>query len=150
MKIKETAIHPAGEAGRLHSRKKAEGMSFRDVFSKVAGKADQAPGSAGLNNAAPLYSIDALAALGTDTRLQGVARAEELIALLDQYRMALADPKKTLKDAGILLNSAGEKVRQLDPVIQGLPSDDPLKRLLNETGVIIAVETIKFNRGDYI
>jgi hypothetical protein len=150
MKIKETVNHSAGEVGRLQPRKKAEGASFRDVFSKVAGKADQAPASAGLNNAAPLSSIDALAALGTDTRLQGVARAEELIALLDQYRIVLTDPKKTLKDAGLLLNSADEKVRQLDPVIQGLPSGDPLKRLLNETGVIIAVETIKFNRGDYL
>lgn len=150
MKIKETVNHSAGEVGRLQPRKKAEGASFRDVFSKVAGKADQAPASAGLNNAVPLSSIDALAALGTDTRLQGVARAEELIALLDQYRIVLTDPKKTLKDAGLLLNSADEKVRQLDPVIQGLPSGDPLKRLLNETGVIIAVETIKFNRGDYL
>lgn len=149
MKIKETVNHSAGEAGRLQPRKKAEGTSFRDVFSKVAGKADQAPASAGLNNVTSLSSIDALAAPGTDTRLQGVARAEELIALLDQYRMVLADPKKTLKDAGLLLNSADEKVRQLDPIIRGLPSGDPLKRLLNETGVIVAVETIKFNRGDY-
>ena len=150
MKIKETVTHLPGGASRLQPGKKIEGASFRDVFSKVAGKADQTPASAGLNNAPPLSSIEALAAPGTDTRLRGVARAEELIALLDQYRMALADPKKTLKDAGLLLNSAGEKVRQLDPVIQGLPSGDPLKRLLNETGVIIAVETIKFNRGDYL
>jgi|GEM_PF-2037205 len=150
MKIKETVTHLPGGAGRLQPGKKTEGASFRDVFSKVAGKADQAPASAGLNNAAPLSSIDALAALGTDTRLQEVARAEELVALLDQYRMTLADPKKTLKDAGLLLDSAGEKVKQLAPVIQGLPSNDPLKRLLNETGIIIAVETIKFNRGDYL
>lgn len=150
MKIKETVIHSPGEAGRLQPGKKAEGASFRDVFSKVAGKANQAPASAGLNNAPPLSSIDALAALGTDTRLQGVARAEELVVLLDQYRMTLADPQKTLKDASLPLNSAGEKVRQLDSIIQGLPSGDPLKRLLNETGVIIAVETIKFNRGDYL
>jgi hypothetical protein len=31
-----------------------------------------------------------------------------------------------------------------------LPPNDPLRRILDEIGVLAAVETEKFNRGDYV
>ena len=77
-----------------------------------------------------------------------VARLESAQELLAQYTEALGDPTQSLKDVDSLVKEMEEKSAGLGKLADELPSG-PLKSLVNDTAVLMAVEAVKFNRGDY-
>ncbi len=150
MKIDETLNRSVSDVSQSRPAKKVDGPCFSDIFGKAVEKTEQTSFGQELNGPVSVPLTDPVSATALDTRLNGMVRGEELITLFDQYCTALADPKRTLKDVGLMLDSVSEKAKQLDPIIQSLPSDDPLRKILNEANIAVAVETIKFNRGDYL
>jgi len=77
-------------------------------------------------------------------------RIENLIALLDQYRLKLADPGVTLRNIDPIIKKIHQETENLTPVLDSLPQDKDLKNIINQTLVTASLEVGKFYRGDYI
>ncbi len=100
----------------------------------------------------PAYAIQVLS--GSEQihqiRSQSVARAENTLTILEQYQKAVGDPQLTLKNVNHLVQSLSQEVNSLNRLSEKLPSSDPLQKIMNEIGIVSAVEIEKFNRGEYI
>ncbi len=79
-----------------------------------------------------------------------VGRTEQFLDLLEQYQAKLMDPQASLKDVHPLIEKLESEKDALAPFMDSLPQGDELKDILNNALVSATVETIKFNRGDYV
>ncbi len=79
-----------------------------------------------------------------------VEKADFLLNLLDEYRSGLEDPSKSLKELDSLLTDLKTEQESLMSFVDLFPDGDELKGVVNETLINITVESIKFDRGDYL
>ncbi len=131
-------------------RKQVQGTSFSDALAGAVQRADRTEAPTQAGQVPAVFRVECVTAPGMSARMQGLAKGDELVSLLDQYGTALGDSGRTLRDVGQILDSVNEKVKEFGLAVQRLPGDDPLRGLLRQTEIIAAVETIKFNRGDYL
>lgn len=75
---------------------------------------------------------------------------EKAFDQMENYAAALGDENKSLKDIAPLADGLKKTASQLDELSRRLPDGDPLKGLASEAAVLATVESMKFNRGDYI
>ena len=83
-------------------------------------------------------------------RSQGVKKAENTLNILEQYQKAVGDPQMALKKVNRLVESLSQEVEGLNRLSEKLPTSDPLQKIMNEIGIVSAVEIEKFNRGEYV
>ena len=100
----------------------------------------------------PAYAIQALSGPEQIDQIRslGVERAENTLTILEQYQKAMDDPQLTLKNVDRLVQSLSQEVSGLNRLSEKLPNSDPLQKIMNEIGIVSAVEIEKFNRGEYI
>ena len=79
-----------------------------------------------------------------------IDRVENLLNVLGEYQQKLKDPHFSLKEIDPLVKQLEKEKENLAPVLDSLVEDDGLKDILNQALVTSSLETIKFNRGDYI
>ena len=79
-----------------------------------------------------------------------IDRVENLLNVLNEYQQKLKDPHFSLKEIDPLVKQMEKEKENLAPVLDSLLEDDGLKDILNQALVTSSLETIKFNRGDYI
>jgi hypothetical protein len=79
-----------------------------------------------------------------------VERTEQFLDLLEQYQTKLMDPQARLKDLHPLIKKLENEKDAPALLMDSLPQGDELKDILNNALVAATVETIKFNRGDYV
>ena len=97
----------------------------------------------------PLNGIQMITSPKSD-KLSAIDRIENLIGLLDQYRQQLADPSTTLKNIDPIIRKIDQETENMAPVLDSLPDDEDLKKIINQTLVTASLEVSKFYRGDYI
>ncbi|MCU0579959.1 MAG: hypothetical protein MUF69_10500 [Desulfobacterota bacterium] len=156
MDIKEIGgayLPPAPLAKKEGSQESEFQKIFQDVRQAAGGSGPA--GTAETTGIVPGFEIGPLNGVLEIQELQplqsrGIAATENTLALLDQYRRALADPAQTLKEINPLVQSLSEKVTDLQSLAQGLAPGDPLKTIIQEVGTLSAVEVEKFNRGEYV
>jgi hypothetical protein len=136
-------------------------------FQKLLEKANSNTGLAGPSNAAtfskgvgeippdPASVIQTLnflveSAGVSRVRSLGIKAAENTLNLLEKYQEAIGDPQMTLKKVNGLAESLSQEVDDLNSLSDKLPLSDPLKKIMNEIGIVSMVEVEKFNRGEYI
>jgi hypothetical protein len=83
-------------------------------------------------------------------RIQGMKAAEGTLKLLEEYQKTLADPRTSLKKIDSLVQTLSQKAQDLNRISEGLPSSDPLRKIVADVGVLCAVEAERFNRGEYV
>ena len=81
---------------------------------------------------------------------EGVQTLEKAMLVLDQYQNSLADARVSLKEIFPLIQSMQEGTKGLSEMAGKFSVNDPLRGLLAETGILVAVEVEKYNRGDYL
>jgi len=80
-----------------------------------------------------------------------VDRAKQVIDLMDQYSKALADPKKSLKDIHPVLNEFAENANTLhSDYTKAAKAPTELSKILEDLRRAAQLETIRFQRGDYV
>jgi hypothetical protein len=79
-----------------------------------------------------------------------IERVENLLNILDEYQQKLNNPHFSLKEIEPLVKQMENEKQNMAPVLDSLVEDDGLKDILNHALVTSSLETIKFNRGDYI
>jgi hypothetical protein len=62
----------------------------------------------------------------------------------------MEDSRTSLKETATTVSQMEQQTKELLPVLESLPEGDGIKDLLNRLLVTSTVETIKFNRGDYL
>jgi hypothetical protein len=123
-------------------------------FDEFLGKA-MSPQSTPTPALATVPALQGLSALtfsvptGVD-RSQAVKNIDELLNVIESYQNKMADPKVSLKEIYPVVQQMEKKAAELLPTSVSLPDGDKLKEILNRVLVVSTVETIKFNRGDYI
>ncbi len=142
---------------------KAGGVEFQKILEEI--QANQAAETQKLSEAGsasgraggpegPLgaYSFPPLPEFGNSIQARGrsLQDADQVLKVLEEYRTALADPKVSLKDLYPLIQTLSSGMPGMNEGAENLPTNDPLKKILGEIGVLAAVEVERFNRGDYV
>jgi hypothetical protein len=79
---------------------------------------------------------------------QTVVAMEDLLATLEKFESALADPSVTLKQMEPLVTSMQQKAQDLHDIDNQI--DPGLSNLADQIATYAQIEAIKFQRGDYI
>ncbi len=154
MKVAPTGSIVAGEIcaeKRKASNPSAEG-TFETLLMKAVDRADAQPRE---DSSISFPKVTCPGVIGVQhpasaRRFETIDRAERLLAILDDYSSKLTDPRYTLREIhGLVVEMETEKDLLL-PLVESLPEGDPARDLLNRVLVTAAVESIKFNRGDYL
>lgn len=137
----KTPQQPQATAGR-----------FDEILEKALTPQPQSGQVASTGALPPLDSLSSLnftVPSGVD-RAQTVNHIDEFLGIMESYQKQMADPKASLKDAYPFVQQMEKKAAELIPTLESLPAADKLKDILNRALVASTVETIKFNRGDYV
>ena len=138
------------QQGSFGKSEKVSGEGFQDILSEKMG---QAPAKAGHTAAPPSMSnLDSIRfdlASEPDTK-QTLVRMDRFLTLLETYQKQMEDPRISLKETSNVVSQMEQQTQELLPLLDTLPEGSGLKDLLNRLLVTSSVETIKFNRGDYL
>jgi hypothetical protein len=104
------------------------------------------PASIGLSSLNFTSEVETVSAV----RSQSIEAVESVLDRLEKYQQAMADPQVSLKKIDPLAKSVMQETKDLNLLSGKLPSADPLRKIMDEIGILSAVEMEKFQRGDYI
>ena len=127
----------------------SEGKEFGTLLKESVEKTNtEAGGTQPTTMSHSLKGLPIKISTGFDRQLT-LERTDHLIGLLDQYRHKLADPAITLKNIDPVIRQIQEELKILSPILDSLPQDEGLKKIVNEALVTASLEVTKFYRGDY-
>ncbi|MEN6375059.1 MAG: hypothetical protein ABFD75_09805 [Smithella sp.] len=141
-----SALQPT--SGRNTEKVSKEG--FQDILNEKMGNSPvNAKPSATLPPLNNLASIHFETANQPDKK-QILSRMDGFLTLLENYQKQMEDPRISLKETSTIVSQLEQQTQELLPLLEALPERDGIKDLLNRLLVTSTVETIKFNRGDYL
>jgi hypothetical protein len=86
-----------------------------------------------------------------DNKRNVMKQSEKILNLLDRYSGSLADPTKSLKDIGPLVDSIEKEVGLIESEAGNQAHDDKaLDKIVKDLAVTAKVAMYKFHRGDFI
>jgi hypothetical protein len=139
-------LYPEANAKSQPSPDKEFGEILKETVENTK-KVDEGPRQSAFIN--PLSGIQLSAPASSDAQFT-IERIENLIDLLDQYRLKLADPQINLKQMDSIIKEIARENEDLAPLDSSLPADNELKQILNRARVTATLEIARFYRGDYI
>jgi len=134
--------------------KEVEKSNYKQSFSKILAEAVN-PHTSQNDKAVSPPSVSELKSLQNNVIRDGLERShittrlEQLLDVLDQYRMHLKNPQVSLKEMAPLTQNMAIKLKELEPVLERLDQQDPLTSILNETLITATLEVKKFENGWY-
>ena len=135
---------------KINKNEKAQGIDFGAVLkTEVEKSSNTISGNQKMPSISSISPIQ-LNMLSPAQNESIIDRVENLLNVLDEYQQKLNDPHFSLKEIDPLVKQMEEEKKYLAPVLDSLAEDDGLKDILNQALVTSSLETIKFNRGDYI
>jgi len=141
-------INPAGNPDvtpRKNTVRKNNG-DFTSILQKETARIDSTATSK--TTAAPLQPFVPI--VPCVDKQQTFHIVDSYVSLLEKYERALADDTVSLKDMAPVVQKLADETERMKPFLDSLAPDDCLRLILNRALVTATVETIKFNRGDYI
>jgi len=126
-----------------------QGNPFKDILAQTIARSDQPeaiPTSvppSGLSRIA----IDRLPSLQKEVTTQSVSR---YLDLLSDYQKQLADSRLSLRTIEPAIKRLHDQKADLQPLLDSLPADDPLKAIGQQGLILGSLETLRFYKGDYI
>jgi len=135
---------------KINKNEKVQGIDFGTVLKNEVKKSSNV--ISGNQKMPPTSSISPiqLNMLSPSQNRSIIDRVENLLNVLNEYQQKLKDPHFSLKEIDPLVKQMEKEKENLAPVLDSIVEDDDLKDILNQALVTSSLETIKFNRGDYI
>lgn len=159
MKVASDHLHQIFGAVQNRPQNPA-GNSGTDDFSKVLEKTGQSTGEPASGQVQPAATaalapsgLVGMIMAGQMTADKNSPADQQIQSALDQmevYAQALSDESKSLKEISPMADNLKQAAHQLNELSQSLAEGHPLKGLSREAAVLATVESMKFNRGDYI
>lgn len=85
------------------------------------------------------------------TECSTLADAIEMqLGRLEEVGNSLQNEGVDLKTVDAMLTNLGEEAKSLDSSLESLPEEHPLRQIGDELNVLTYVESVKWNRGDYL
>jgi hypothetical protein len=137
MKIKE--FDPSIQPLFQPKERKTQGAQGLDFQKLLIGATER------LNGGKPIDQQDQ-----ASIRSQTLKAVENTLTTLEKYHEGLSNPETFLRKIEPFVQALTKEVDGLNLLSEKLPPDDPLRKILNETKVLSAVEVEKFRRGDYL
>ncbi len=129
---------------------KTQGADFKAVLKNEVEKSSntisQNQKMPSINNISPIQ----LNMLSSTQNSSIIERIENLLNILDEYQEKLKDPNFSLREIEPVIKQMEKEKENIVPVLDSIAEDDGLKNVLNHVLVTSSLETIKFNRGDYV
>jgi len=137
MKIKEfdPTIRPLLQSGKPKAER-AQGLDFQKLLTEASQR---------LNGAKPIDLTESASILS-----QCFRAGENTLTTLEQYQEGLASPETPLKKIDPIIQTLIQEVNELALLSERLSPADPLRNILDEIGILSAVEIEKFQRGEYV
>jgi len=135
---------------KINKNEKVQGIDFGTVLKNEVKKSSNV--ISGNQKMPPTSSISPiqLNMLSPSQNRSIIDRVENFLNVLNEYQQKLKDPHFSLKEIDPLVKQMEKEKENLAPVLDSIVEDDDLKDILNQALVTSSLETIKFNRGDYI
>lgn len=149
MKIRTGEMIPLKPEGQKNQNKTAPG-SFQEILNEKMGQ--PSAWRTEPSRLPPMSNIDSIrfdTTAGFDKK-QILVRMDGFLALLETYEKQMGDPLVSLKETASVVSRMEQQSQELYRVWEALPEGEAIKDLLNRMLVTSTVETIKFNRGDYL
>ncbi len=138
------------QPGSVKNSKNVSGEGFQEILNEKMGNSQfLANPSASLP---PLSNLDGIRfdqVRQPDTK-EILTRMDRFLTLLETYSQQMENPRISLKETSTIVTQLEQQTQELIPILEALPEGDGIKDLLNRLLVTSTVETIKFNRGDYL
>ncbi len=159
MKTSDISIHGTERELSLQKPQKPsrEDMGFQDFLkeelvsgSKITSSENalQSYGSQAIFHIPPhvLLALDA-SGQGNEQPMEGLTKALDAFGGLEQ---ALANPSISPRGIEQQFQTIQSELLKLEGTLSHLPSDHPLKAVSMEMNILAHVESVKWNRGDYL
>jgi hypothetical protein len=143
-------------AGETQKPQRIQGdQAFQQVLEQAAGRLGEPRQAAATPAFDPMSTLQGVKPPLTTADLspeqtEGLMRAERALEILERYEQTLGDERKSLKDVAALVRDLDGEVKGLTQAMEKIDPKDKLYGLLQEVAVSSMVESIKFNRGDYL
>lgn len=140
------AVDPQQKKTKIDPTQKSFGQILSETVKSDVAAGNKVDGSLPMSGLTPLQlelnknNID---------RIGIVSKLEQLLDVLDQYRMNLENPQVSLKEIAPLTRDLDTKLQELVPELDKLDQKDPLAPILNETLIATTLEVKKFENGWY-
>jgi len=136
------------EQASTAKKKKGEAAGFSEALSAAASGMAKTPSTGKIP---PLMNVSGNAGSPVSNEKKTMLREMEgLLDVMDRYLQKMDNPRNSLRDIHPLVTEMADRAQAMLPLLDALPEGDGLRDLLNRMLVTATVETIKFNRGDYL
>lgn len=86
-----------------------------------------------------------------DGKAEVIEQSDKILNLLDDYAMKLADPTRSLRDLGPLVDDIEKAVGSIETkAVKNIHNDKALEGFIKDLSVTANVAVYKFHRGDYV
>lgn len=86
-----------------------------------------------------------------DVKTEVIEQSDKILNLLDDYAMKLADPTRSLRDIGPLVDDIEKAVSSIESkAMKNVRNDKALESFIKDLSVTANVAVYKFHRGDYV
>ena len=150
MKILPNTVSAGTEHQKTGADRGPAGSEFREILEQAVSTSSTS--EEGAMRLPPVQNIPTISfdPIQTVDPKEDIKRVEEFLNLLEAYNNKLGDGGSSLKDFSSLVSAMEKETARIAPLLDSLPDGDGLKDILNRAVVSATVETIKFNRGDYL
>ncbi len=135
---------------KINKNEKPQGTGFKAVLKNEVEKSSNTISQNQKMSSIGSISPIQLNMLAPTQNMPVIDRVENLLNILDEYQQKLKDPNTSLKEIDPVVKQMEKEKDSLAPVVDSLAENDDLKEILTQALVASSLETIKFNRGDYI
>ena len=135
---------------KINKNEKPQGTAFNAVLKNEVEKSSNVISHNQKMSSISSISPIQLNMLSPAQNVPVIDRVENLLNILDEYQQKLKDPNTSLKEIDPVVRQMEKEKESLAPVLDSLVENDGLKDILTQALVTSSLETIKFNRGDYI
>ncbi|MCP4370957.1 MAG: hypothetical protein GY797_23010 [Deltaproteobacteria bacterium] len=135
---------------KIKKKETPQGTGFKAVFKNEVEKSSNVISHNQKMSSISSISPIQLNMLSPAQNVPVIDRVENLLNILDEYQQKLKDPNTSLKEIDPIVRQMEKEKESLAPVLDSLAENDGLKDILTRALVSSSLETIKFNRGDYI
>ena len=148
MKIERTDHLQNSQHGGKEKKADPKGERFSNIFEKTVSRSATAGKPDSLQGLPPAGGISGY--IPAVDRKMIVGRADQLLDLLEAYRINISGAGLPVKDAYFTVKAIEDRADELAPFIEELPEGDDFRDFLNRLVITASVEALKFRRGDYL
>lgn len=145
-KPKKDGVKGGQDFGKILAgeKEKIEGVKNQKISQTLQTKGPQFPSEIAMS------SVEAAGETGgTTDQKKAILLTEQVLAQLDFFKSALGNPNVSLPKFSPLIETLNAGGKNLEEISSKTLSDPKLKSLTGETATLVAIEVMKFYRGDY-